>query len=187
MSRKLLILGAGEHSCIFKEVAEAVGIFDKIGFLDGNSSCEEAIGLCDDFQKFEGAYTYAFPAFADSNLRLKWIARLENCFTIPILIHPTAFISTSASVYPGTIIEAMAIIQANSIIERGCIVSAGAIVEHDAIIGCGCHIHSGTIIKGNCVIKAHSEIESGKVITRENLQRPQDFLEAHGYSFEVGV
>lgn len=188
MNKNLLILGAGWHGRIVKETAKAMGVFEKIDFLDDNAGCEQAIGLCSDNEKFAGAYSYAFPAFTDSALRMKWIARLEeNCFTIPVLIHPTAFISPSASVYPSTIVEAKAIINTNSVIERGCIVSVGAIVEHDAFVGYGCHINCGAIVKENCVIKARTVIESGKVVTRENFRTPQESLEANGYSFEVGV
>ncbi|MGI6436195.1 MAG: PglB [Syntrophomonadaceae bacterium] len=188
MNRNLLILGTGGRGRMVKEIAEAMGIFENIDSLDDNTGYEGAIGLCSDYEKFAGAYSCAFPACADSKLRMQWIALLEECcFTIPVLIHPTAFISPSASVYPSTVVEAKAIISTNSIIERGCIVSVGAIVEHDAFIGYGCHIDSGAIVKENCVIKAHTVIESGKVVTRENLRTPQESLEANGYSFEVGV
>ena len=188
MNKSLLILGAGGHGCVVKETAEAMGVFDKIDFLDDNPECKEAIGQCSDNERFAGAYSYAFPAFGDNELRMKWIEKLEeNCFTIPVLIHLTAYISPSASVYPGTIVEAKVIVNTNSIIERGCIVSAGVIVDHDTFIGYGCHIDCGAIVKANCIVKAFTKIESGKVVTRDNLPTPQDFLEANGFSFEVGV
>ena len=79
------------------------------------------------------------------------------------------------------------IVNTNSIIERGCTVSTGVIVDHDTFIGYGCHIDCGAIVKANCIVKAFSKIESGKVVTRDNLPTPQDFLEANGFSFEVGV
>ena len=65
MNKNLLILGAGGHGCVVKEVAEAMGIFDKIDFLDDNS--DFAIGKFRDNEKFAGQ-RYAFTAIGDSNL-----------------------------------------------------------------------------------------------------------------------
>lgn len=44
----LLILGAGSQGPAVKEIAEAIGIFNEIAFLDDNPTNELAIGpLCD--------------------------------------------------------------------------------------------------------------------------------------------
>lgn len=51
------------------EIAEAMGVFEKIDFLDENS--ELAIGKLADNETLAGEYRYAFPAFGDSELRLK--------------------------------------------------------------------------------------------------------------------
>lgn len=177
MNKNLLILGAGGHGRVVKETAEAMGVFGKIDFLDDNPNSETAIGLCGDHETFAGDYSYAFPAFGNNELRMKWIERLEeNCFTVPVLIHPTAYISPSASVYPGTVVEAKAIVNTNSVIERGCIVSVGAVVDHDTFVGYGCHIDCGAIVKANRVVNALTKIESGQVVTRDNFP-----------SYEAGV
>lgn len=188
MNRNLLILGAGRHGRVVKETAEAMGFFEKIDFLDDNPEYGDAIGLCIDNERLAGQYSYAFPAFGNSALRMKWIDMLkENCYTIPVLIHPTAYISPSASIYPGTVVEAKAVINTNTVIERGCIISVGAIVDHDTFIGYGCHLDCGSVVKASCVIKAHTKVESGEIITREDIPTPQELLEANGFSFEVGV
>jgi len=171
-------LGAGGHGHVVKETAEAMGVFEKIDFLDDNPDCKEAIGLCCDHERFIGTYSYAFPAFGDNELRMSWIKKLEeNCFTSPVLIHPSAYISPSASIYPGTVVEAKAVVNTSSIIERGCIISVGVIIDHDAYVGYGCHIDCGAIVKANCMVKAYTTLESGKVATREDLLTPKDTLE----------
>lgn len=177
MNKNLLILGAGGHGRVVKEVAEAMGVFEKIDFLDDDS--ELAIGKLSDNEELLGKYSYAFPAFGDSELRMKWIEKLEeNCYTIPGLIHPTAFISPSASVYPGTVVEAKAMVNTNVVIEKGCIIGLGAIVDHDSFIGFGCHIDCGAIVKAHCAVLAKTKVDSGKVITREDMPTPIEFLKA---------
>jgi UDP-3-O-[3-hydroxymyristoyl] glucosamine N-acyltransferase len=188
MNSNLLILGAGGYGGVVKETAEAMSVFDKISFLDDNPDCKDSIGLCSEYEKFGGTYNFAFSAFENSELRLMWFERLkESCFTIPILIHPSAFISPSANINSGTIVEPRAVINTNSFIEKVCIIGADAIVDYNTFISCGCNIESGSIIKSDCVIKAHTTVTSGMVVTREDLSSTQAFLEANGFSFEVGV
>ena len=165
MDNNLLILGAGGHGHVVKEIAEAMGIFNKIDFLDDNKDCKEAIGLCSDIEKFISNYRYAFSAFGNKKMRMDYIEEIiKNGFNIPVLIHPTAFISPSASVEVGTVIGAHAIVNTNSTIEKGCILSVGCIVDHDVFVGSGCHIDCGAIIKSNSVIKVLEKIDCGKVV-----------------------
>jgi len=180
MNKNLLILGAGGHGRVVKEIAEAMGTFEKIDFLDDNS--ELAIGNLANNEKLAGEYSYAFPAFGDSNLRMKWMDKLEeNCYTIPVLVHPSAFVSPSASVYPGSVVEAKAMVNTSTVIERGCIINLGAIVDHDSFVGFGCHVDCGAIVKAHCVLMAHSKVESGEIVTRDDLPTPEQFLKANGF------
>ena len=165
--KNLLILGAGGHGRVVKEIAEAMGIFEKIDFLDDNS--ELAIGKLEHNEKFAREYRYAFPAFGNNSLRMSWMKKLEeNGFKIPVLVHPSTYISPSASVCTGTVIQPKAMINTNSVIERGCIIGLGAIVDHDSFIGFGCHIDCGAVVKAHCVVMAQTKIESKQVVTRDD-------------------
>lgn len=167
-NKNLIILGAGGHGHVVKEVAEAMGIFHKIDFLDDNSN--EAIGKCSDNEKFIEKYTYAIPAFGNNKLRMEWIEKLEeNKFQIPTLIHPTAYISPSAIISLGCVVEAKAVVNTNSRIEKGSIISIGSIIDHDATIGYGCHVDCGAVVKSYCIIDSLSKINSGQVIEYNNL------------------
>ncbi|MEW8992878.1 PglB [Clostridium sp.] len=168
-NRNLIILGAGGHGHVVKEVAEAMGIFHKIDFLDDNANSIEAIGLCSDNEKFVEEYTYAIPGFGNNKLRMEWIEKLEKSkFEIPTLIHPTAYISPSAIVQSGSVIEAKAIVNTNSRVEKGCIISVGSIIDHDATINYGCHVDCGAVIKSYCSIAPLLKINSGQVIEYNN-------------------
>lgn len=91
----LLIIGAGGHGRIDKEVAKAIGRYDKIEFLDNNSNI--AIGKCDEYMSFRDNYTYAFVAFGRNELRSKWTEKLgEAGFETLTLIHSTAHVSPNA-------------------------------------------------------------------------------------------
>jgi len=180
VEKNLLILGAGGHGRVVKETAEAMGIFDKIDFLDDNS--EIAVGKLSDISELSKEYRYVFVAIGSNELRMEWIKRVEELgYILPVLIHPKAIVSPSASVYPGTIVNMGALIQANVVIEKGCIVGTGSIIDHDSFIGYGTHVDCGAVVKSHCVVMSNKKIESGMIVTRKDLPSPNDFLKSKGF------
>lgn len=71
---KLLILGAGQYGFVAKEVAEAMGIFSQIDFLDDCS--EIAAGKLNDIEKMK--YDVAFVAIGNPEVREQWIERISK-------------------------------------------------------------------------------------------------------------
>lgn len=68
MAKSLLIIGAGGHGKVVKEVAEAVG-YDKIAFLDDNSA--EAVGKIADAKQFVQEYQAAVVGIGNNKFRSK--------------------------------------------------------------------------------------------------------------------
>ena len=58
----LLILGAGGHGRVVREVAEATGQYENIAFFDDNTDQTDVIGKLSDYDKFTGQFDYAFVA-----------------------------------------------------------------------------------------------------------------------------
>ena len=144
----LLILGAGGQGLVVKEIAERIGSFHKIAFLDDNPDNSYAIGKCDDCAKFLKEYPIAIPSVGNHDLRMKWLDMLAKAgFIIPTLIDPTATVSLSAKIDYGTVIEPQATVGANAIIGAGCIISSAAIIDRDVTIVDGIHIDCGVAIR----------------------------------------
>ena len=144
----LLILGAGGQGLVVREVAESLGVFSKIGFLDDDPENPYAIGTIAECPNFVQEYPIALPSVGDYALRWKWIDLLvDSGFVIPTLIHPTATISPSAKIDYGTLIEPKVTIGANAKIGIGCIISSGAVIDRDVIIADGTHIDCGETIR----------------------------------------
>ena len=162
MDRKLLIIGAGGHGQVVAEVAEDCG-YVETAFLDDNSN--RAIGKIDDLEKFKLKYSEVFVGIGDNKKREKLLTKIKKLgFNIPILVHPTAYISKSCKIENGTIIEPKVIVNANSVIGEGSIISVGAIVDHDVVIGKFCHINSGAIVKAGAEVVSYEKLEAGKVV-----------------------
>lgn len=156
----LLIIGAGGHGKVVAEIAADCG-YRKIDFLDDNSS--DAIGKISDLEKFIGQYECAFVGIGN-RFRGELIEKLEGLgYQVPVLIHPTAYISRTAKIEKGTVVEPKAIVNVNTTIRTGCIISVGVIVDHDVIIEKCCHINAGAIVKAGATVEEYTQLEAGKV------------------------
>lgn len=169
INKNLLILGAGQYGQIAKEVAESMGCFEKIAFLDDN--IEQAIGKIEDYERFVTEYSYAFIAIGNAELRLKYIEKLEEaCFRIAILVSPKAYVSPSAQLIKGSIVEPMAAVNANSTISIGCFVCAGAVINHDAFVGDGCQLDCGSIVGSGVVLTALTHLNCNEVFDKKRAE-----------------
>jgi len=152
----LLVLGAGGHGKVVAEVAEAAGDWQKIAFLDDRHKALDGtlrwpiLGGLDDFSSFRSNYSHAIVAIGDASLRLRWLERVvANGFHAPVLMHPTAWVSPSASLGRGSVVMANAVVQAEVKLGEGSIVNTAASVDHDCIIGNGVHICPGVNLGGD--------------------------------------
>ena len=163
--KNLLILGAGGHGQVVKEVAIAYGYEpEAIAFLDDKVS--SAVGKINEAPYLAPNYDGVIIAIGNNALRRDITEKLEQFEGINIitLIHPTAYISSSAVIGKGTVVEPNAIVNAHSKISEGCIISVGAIVDHDSSIGYFSHINAGAICMAGSKIAALTKVNAGEII-----------------------
>lgn len=168
MNRNLLIIGAGQYGQVAKEIAEAMNYFETISFLDDENNC--AIGKLCDYEKYSLTYSYAVVAIGDPKIRLEWISRLEEaCYKIAILVHPKAYVASSAQIMRGSIIEPMAVVHTDCVIKIGCIISAGAVVNHNAMCFDACHIDCNATVLSNTLVPAGTHVLTGSVFEKKDV------------------
>ena len=162
----LLILGAGGHGEVVKEIAIATKQYSKIAFLDDcfDDSNSKVIGKLADYERLKREYTNAFVAIGNPVVREQWQSNLINVgYSIPILIHPNAHISPSAHLDKGTVVMPKAVVQTNAKMGKGCIVCAGAIVDHNAEVGDYCHINVGAVVAANSKVPSGIKVDYNEV------------------------
>ena len=185
MNKNLLILGFGQYGRLAKEIAEAMGYFEKIDFLDDSS--EAAAGKLSEYERFSELYSYAAVAIGNSELRLKWIQRLEETgFRIAILVHPKAYISQSAQVMKGSIVEPSAVVNTGSVIGCGCIISAGAVVNHNAVCADGVHVDCNATVASNTLVPRGMHIQSNSLYKNDSI-KAEDLLFSKSRSKKHGA
>lgn len=159
--KSLLIIGAGGHGRVVAEIAVACGyVASSIAFLDDNSPA--AVGKVLDMPLFAPRYDGVFVAIGNNALRQQLIGQLKEMqgVTLVSLVHPTAYVSPSATMGLGTVVEPKAVINTNSRIGQGCIISVGTVVDHDCVIGDFCHINAGIVCAAGSRIDALSRISN---------------------------
>lgn len=168
--KKLLIIGAGGHGKVVADIANRIGEYSEIAFLDDDESIT-TVGryLCEgtvDKLEIEPKQTEVFVAIGNAIIRRKVLERVEaEGFKIPILVHPNAIIGDEVELGHGTVVMAGAVINSGTQIGKGVIVNTSSSVDHDCIIGDYVHVAVGAHIAGSVCIGANSWIGAGGVVS----------------------
>lgn len=183
MNKNLLILGAGMFGTVVKELAEEMGVFEKIDFLDdtfgsgefeGNYH-EQSIGKLEDYEKFFPDYEYAIVSIGDPDLRMEWTKKLYyGHFKIPIIVSKSAYVSESAQLSRGVIVGPMAVINSITHVGEGTFVCAKAVVDHNSFVADYCNIQCGTVVMPCALVPSFIKTQPNEVIRK------------NGYSFSLG-
>jgi NDP-sugar pyrophosphorylase family protein len=175
MKKTLLILGAGQFGTVIKEIAESIGGFEKIDFLDdtfgqgefeGNYH-EQSIGKLDQYEEMRANYYYAIVSIGNPELRMEWTKKLLDAgYSVPILVSPHAYISSSAQLSKGTVVGPMAVVNSGSHVGEGTFITAGAIVDHNAFVADYCNIQCGSVVMSGAFVSNFTMTQPNEVIRR---------------------
>jgi sugar O-acyltransferase (sialic acid O-acetyltransferase NeuD family) len=175
----LLLLGAGGHARVVAETALATGRFSSIAFLDDR--CSGPAQLPDQLgwpvigplaaaldPQVHQQFPAALVAIGNAAVRLQWLPRLAaSGYELPVVIHPTAWMSPSAQLGVGSVVFAQAAIQAQAVIGSGAILNTGCSVDHDAQLGDGVHICPGARLAGEVQVGDRSWIGIGASVIQQ--------------------
>ena len=167
----LLILGAGGFGQSIAEVAELLGNWESISFVDDRWPEQQQAGcypIISNIQSLENLNSHSFEAIiavGNSQIRKKWQQLLLD-LSIPMItiIHPQAVIAPSAKIGQGVSIMAGCVIGANTIIQDGVILNIGTLLDHDVIIEAFSHLSVGVKVAGGKTITASSFLGIGTII-----------------------
>ena len=170
----LLILGAGGHAKVVAETVLARGSVSSIAFLDDRplppilgwpvlGCLDQALDL-----SIQEKFPAALVAIGNPETRLLWLAKLQAAgYQLPLLIHPSAWISPSAQIGPGSVVFAQAAVQAQAEIGIGAILNTGCSVDHDAQLSDAVHICPGARLAGEVKVGARSWIGIGASVIQQ--------------------
>lgn len=174
MENNLLIVGAGIYAIVVMEIAESLGRFDKIDFIDDHATQTPngmaVIGTTLDIHRLSKEYQNCIVAIGNPDVRLALIKKIDNETNCKImsLISPRAYVSHSAKIAKGCIIEPMSVIHSMCKLGIGCIVSAGAVVNHAGVLCDVCHADCNSTVLANTTVPTKTKICSGEVFGKND-------------------
>ncbi len=165
--QKVIVYGAGGHGKVVGDILLACKNPSFVGFVD-------------DKAELQGTRVLGLPVFGDG----RWLQQEAREMRVAValgvgdnfarqrlagkclawgtelatLVHPTASVSGSARLGPGTVVMAQAAINPDAKIGCGVIVNTGAIVEHDVVIGDYAHIAPNAAMGGASHLGAYSHL-----------------------------
>ena len=108
---------------------------------------------------------FAALGIGDSLLRSSWFDHLQSLgFQLPVIIHPSAWISPSAEIGCGSVIFAQSAVQTNVTIGSAAIVNTSSSVDHDVNLGDFVHICPGVHLAGEVRVGDHSLVGIGSSV-----------------------
>ena len=173
MNKNLLIVGAGTYAVVASEIAADMGCFEKIDFVDDGRSTTpngiSVVGTTRDIDELAITYSNIIVAIGNPEVRLSLLGRIkeETPYHIITLASPKAYISPSAQIMSGCIIEPMAVVHAGCVIGSGCIISAGAVVNHSSMCYDGVHVDCNATVEGYCIVPSGTKICSDEVYKKK--------------------
>lgn len=166
-----MILAAGGHARVVAETALASGYAASIAFLDDRPLTSvlgwPVIGpLSLAYEpSIKDRFSSAFVGIGDAALRLRWIDRLKLIgYTLPVLVHPTSWVSPSAQLGPCTAVFAQSAVQAQADIGCGVIINTGCSVDHQVLLGDGVHVCPGARLAGDVQVGSCTWIGIGSCV-----------------------
>jgi sugar O-acyltransferase (sialic acid O-acetyltransferase NeuD family) len=166
----LLIIGAGGHGRVLADTAVASARWEQIAFVDDRVEADRILnlpraGTSADLEMLARTYQAAAVGIGDARVRLDLLARCAQLgFELPVIVHPSAAVSSFASLGSGTVVFAQAAINAGAALDRGCIVNTGATVDHDCRLDEGVHVCPGAHLAGHVTVGARSWLGIGSCV-----------------------
>lgn len=175
----LLILGAGGHAMVVAETALSSGVASRIVFLD--DSCTNP----DDSLKVLGwpvvgplplslelatrsRFQSVAVAIGDASIRLRWIEKLKDAgYKLPVLVHPSAWVSPSATIGDGSVVFAQAVIQPQASTGMGVILNTSSSIDHGVCLADAVHICPGARLAADVQVGRKSWIGIGASVLQQ--------------------
>src|SRR4051794_18657972 len=171
MIRNLIVWGTGGHAKVVHDAARAAG-YVNFQFADDRAQVDAELYNCKVSRPEAIGVQHIPPAFViaiGSNVvRSRCYAQAIRFGWEPVtLVHPSAVLSPSCKVGPGSVVLARAVINAGAVIGDNCIINTAAVVEHDCRIGNHVHISPSATLAGSVQIGALAHVGANACVLPE--------------------
>ena len=175
LKQSFVMIGAGGHAKVLHELLSAlgchiVGVCDPQLLERGQTDWRGIAVFSEDeallnFDVATVGLINGVGQLVSSTTRKKIYERFrQKGFNFPTLVHPAAWVATSANLAQGVQVMAGAIIQPDCWIGENSIVNSRASIDHDCVIGAHVHIAPGATLCGGIQIQDGAFIATGTTL-----------------------
>jgi sugar O-acyltransferase (sialic acid O-acetyltransferase NeuD family) len=173
----LVMIGAGGHAKVLHALALAagysiLGVCDPLLVEKGETHWREVpvLGSDDALKQLDPlavGLINGIGQIVGSKVRQDLYKRLRQVgFSFPSLVHPSAWVASTARLAQGVQVMAGAIVQPDCSIGENTIVNTCASVDHDCNVGANVHICPGATLCGDVCVHDSVFIGSGAILTQ---------------------
>ena len=178
MTKKIILIGSGNHAAVIAEKVFEDSSLELHGFIDKNNNLSKS--LTDQGYKIIGddSTLLKFKNVASFHLALgaELISNRDNIISMIkkykldtiSLLHKSSYISKSAKIGTGSTLLVNTVVNSNTVLGNHCCINTGAIIEHDCQIGDNVFIQPRSVLAGNVKIGDNTVIGIGATV-RENI------------------
>ena len=173
----VVIFGARGQARVLLELMDRAGICPIAGLVDDDPSLQgtkldgiNVIGTIERLPSLIRAHRIhrAVIAIGDNTVRRRLAEYARSLgLRLPVLIHPTAYVSPTAHLGDGTVILAGAIVSVHARVGELCIINTRASVDHDCQVGDYVHVGPGTTLTGSVTVGDGALIGAGATVIPE--------------------
>lgn len=180
--KRVLGFGAGGHAGVILEIIAEARLGEVVALLDPNPKFEgrSVVGTPvlvggDEHlpELLAGGVRHAFNGVGGFGAAAGRWRVYENArhagFEFIVVVHPRAFVSSSAQIGRGTVVLVNAVVNTAALIGENVIINTAATVDHHCVIGNHVHIAPGAHLAGGVQVGEGAQIGIGACI-RENVR-----------------
>lgn len=166
----VVIIGAGGHGKVVRDILRAAGVHRAVGFIDADPSLAgkmvaglPVLGPASELVRLaKKRVRGAVIAVGDNRTRRGYAAELDAAGLEAITaIHPAAVVAESARIERGVVICAAVVVAAEASVGEFSIINTAAVVEHECAIGAAVHLAPGSLLAGRVEVGAEAFIGLG--------------------------
>jgi sugar O-acyltransferase (sialic acid O-acetyltransferase NeuD family) len=166
-----LIVGAGAQGRVVLDILTARACYESIAFVDDRPELHGSrvngalvlFGFEESLRRARDAEMIV--ALGNPDLRLRLARRIsDHAITLLNAVHPSAVVSSTATLGKGIMVGATAVVNSNAVIGDNVIINTGAVVEHDCVISEGSAVGPGAHLGGRVTLGSCSFIATGAIV-----------------------
>lgn len=171
---RIVLVGArlDGHAGVLLDVISEIGTYEVVGFIDSTPSLQGTIvagvpvlGSTDDLETLAIHADSVHVAIGDNVARGNiYNTLVKRGIPVETIIHPSASISSRATIGDGCFIGAGAIVNNGARIGSASIINTGVVVEHDNLVGFAVHMAPGTTTAGRVTIDDFVFVGAGATV-----------------------